>query len=358
MKYLCVLKNYTPKEKGDFFLLFEIKGNHYIIFRPELYRISCIEMSYLKEITPEELAIYTGVLPAEAQRTEDMLKAEDKEPEFLISSVCTKKQLLCYRFDIDLASFDENTHLFSSLVADDSGVLLYKYRKERVMIEHTPDLYTNQMFGDTGAKKVMRQRIVEKSFAVNEFLIKENCYIFDDKNCYTKFERKADVNNDLYVCFNAMDYIRRVEDPEFNGRLVLLCNGNPAVLSKALDEKFKINLIKPQVNEGGAYTYLETICFITNRNMKSQIFVPYHTPGEITIMITETEQLKHEHVIKITAIADEILAENYGVACKNLYSHGEIFDNVSQVTMRNSEFVIFAFIEALQQMQIEVINVL
>ena len=111
MKYKQILSKHQPVETGDFFVLYKVKNFSYLIYSPEISRVSCIEFVHFNEITPEEL----GILIDE--------NVEEKiEEEFSFSETCSKEKVLTYLNDIKY--YDDKTGYYERYVGKNSGYIL------------------------------------------------------------------------------------------------------------------------------------------------------------------------------------------------------------------------------------------
>ena len=355
MNYASVLRNKQPIESGDFFKLFEIDGLHYIIYRPEQFKISCVEMNTFTDISPEMLAVCLSIPETVVERNGDILNNR----EFDIPQECNKDMLLAYRFDIEESTYDPETKHFNCHVADDEGYLLCQYKNERVTRTKEVQQYNCVFDGETNVetRTVKESYNEEHAYPLNAYLVKENALIFDNTNCYVKSSRNAGTCKDLYLCFNAADYNNYVKNVKPNGTVAFICNGNPAVLHSIINDDSNITFVFPNKNNGGGMqTYLETILFIINRKLKRDIFSLYITKSEVSIIIRcEDKIMEFEEVLNIACLANDEI-EKKVPKCGNIYASGEIGDHIAHISFRNSDTLISTLIDCLKNFKKELIN--
>jgi hypothetical protein len=120
MKYKGILHSYKVIEKGNFFQLYEINNDSFVIYSPEKDIIACMELYSFKDITPYELAVYLDV---------SFEKIDFESDDFIFEQTCSKNEIIKYLFDIE-ERIDERV---VCRVADNEGVLLHDISNSSVI---------------------------------------------------------------------------------------------------------------------------------------------------------------------------------------------------------------------------------
>lgn len=294
--YKSILSNYQPVEGGDFFLRYEINQMQYIVYSPAEDKIQCIELCNFRDITPDELAIFT-----DAKETEE-------KGEFTFEQICTKEQMLQFQFNLEEIGDD---HIYTPHVSANDGVVLY----------------------DVGGSK-----------ARNLFEIQEDrCeLLFDNSLSFTKFVKNDDIDRH-YVCFNPKAYKRLIEDRETKGTIFLLASTSPYLLEKVIQQGKQINIyIDTDFSKG-----LEAFIYYYTNTIGKRNEISYHSDGKQTT-ISFSEEYQVEYLFEIGANANKVLkgivmGGNEFASCYEL----KVYEDKCTYLFRNSDTIVKAFITAL-----------
>jgi len=354
MNYASVLYRKEPIEKGDFFLLYKVNGLHYIIYRPEQFRISCIEMSTFQDISAELLAVYINGNKKVIERNEAVLDHR----EFEIAKECKKSDLLAYRFDIEDGKFNTDTHEYSCHIAKDSGFMLYTYKNEYVKttknIEQNVSLYNDST--NVERKEIVTNKWVEVPHTRNIFSNGEGRLIFDSTNCYCKYEKNGADSKDVYLCFNPVDYKKSIDNPDRHGTIYLLCNGNPHTLSRIIQNDTNVAMIAPTNSAGGGnITFLEAIIYTANKKYGKVLFELYRTDSEITLLTHKCEQFDTDKIIALSMEIENHIKEEAPKIPTQIQIDELPESDITTMMFRNCEAIIASVIKSIQS-KIDAIN--